>query len=101
VTSSASVGRGLDIIGIGSEVTAGHGGPGQSFGLTDSAVTKIWTGCRYRGGEYADTAEGGCLAAGTLTCDGDYTVQRLRSYVSQATTCGGKPASQCGKIGVA
>lgn len=55
------------------------------------------TNCKFTAGPYAPTADSGFFA-GTIQCDGG-TWDCVRKYDNQATTCGGKPASQCGKLG--
>jgi hypothetical protein len=83
---------GTENVERGSEVT--NVGPGQSFALTDSESNEAFSNCEYHGGGYADTADGGQLAAGLLHCDGGtYSVRCLRPYKNLANTCGGKPVS--------
>ncbi|KAF1959973.1 hypothetical protein CC80DRAFT_545396 [Byssothecium circinans] len=100
IESSETVPRGSEITDVGPEVSPGTGGPGQPFKFRDSADNVVDENCVFRGGPYAPTADSGSgVVAGVLSCK-FITAQCTRPYVNLATTCGGKPAAQCGTLGV-
>jgi hypothetical protein len=69
----------------------------SSFDMSDRDGFILARECTFSAGEYAPTATLG-FYAGVLNCKG---VQRdcFRRYDNRATTCGGRPASECGKLG--
>jgi hypothetical protein len=69
----------------------------EAFDFTDRNGNVIDTNCVFVAGGYAPTADSGLLA-GTLLCDNGH-FDCIRRYDNQATTCGGKAASDCGTLG--
>lgn len=99
VSDSESLTPGDETIDVGVNSVAGTGDARQPFDVKDSAGKAVHTGCTFKGsGTYAPTADSG-LIAGTLACDGGYTVQCLRPFNNLATTCGGPALSTCGTLG--
>lgn len=99
VADSETVDPGSETIDVGVHSVAGTTDAPQPFTVTDSAGNNVLTGCTFTGSSiYAPTADSG-LNAGTLACNGGYTVKCLRPYDNLATTCGGQPLSDCGIVG--
>jgi hypothetical protein len=99
VDSNERVPLGSTVTDVGVEIILGDGRPGLDFSLLDSAKNIIDSDCVFKGDKYAPTADSGLgVVAGVLSCK-KATVLCTRPYLTQATTCGGKPAAQCGTLG--
>lgn len=96
VSSSEWVPLGSTTTNVGTDVFLGDGNTAQAFAFLDSAGEAVDDECFFTGVPYSATVGSGI--AGVLSCRGT-TVQCAIPSINQATTCGGKAASQCGILG--
>lgn len=96
VPDSEGVNPGSPVIDIGPHAVAeSEGSNSQPFRVQDGDGNDVLTNCLFTGtGVYGASASDG-LEAGTMTCDGGFSVQCLRPFNNQATTCGHQALSDC------
>lgn len=96
VSSTERVPLGSTTTNVGTDIILGDGNTAQAFAFRDSEGVAVDDKCFFTGVPYSTTVGSGI--AGVLSCRGT-TVQCAIPSINQATTCGGKAASECGILG--